>query len=191
MAPVSEKGVFVGYEPTTKGYRILRDRDGIIIVTRNVVFDEKPRKRSGGNEFEIGEGPEEAETLPEQERPEERPEKLEPVGATDGGRGKGTSAPGSVSSNRTEKETSDKGRTERPQPGVQGNNSADTGASANPQTSSSENRRVTGRQRRKPGEWYKTSAHFAGGLGDETETENEDPRALVPGNPEEGRQIRT
>jgi hypothetical protein len=34
--------VFVGYEPDCKAYRVLRERDGRILVSRDVIIDEKP-----------------------------------------------------------------------------------------------------------------------------------------------------
>jgi hypothetical protein len=42
MQSVSERGVFMGYEPDYKAYRVLRERDGRILVSRNVIVDEKP-----------------------------------------------------------------------------------------------------------------------------------------------------
>jgi hypothetical protein len=44
LAPVSEKGVFVGYPGGVKGYKVLRERDGKVIVARDVIFDERPPK---------------------------------------------------------------------------------------------------------------------------------------------------
>lgn len=38
---VSEPGVFLGYEPNTKGYRILRNRDWSVIVSKDVTFAEE------------------------------------------------------------------------------------------------------------------------------------------------------
>jgi hypothetical protein len=43
---VSEKGTFLGYEPETKGYRILRERDGVVIVSKDVTFEETPRSKT-------------------------------------------------------------------------------------------------------------------------------------------------
>ncbi|GAQ93207.1 protein with ribonuclease H-like, integrase and retrovirus zinc finger-like domains [Klebsormidium nitens] len=40
MEPVSEKGVFLGYEPNSKSYRVLRERDGRILTSRDVMVDE-------------------------------------------------------------------------------------------------------------------------------------------------------
>src|SRR3569623_2150553 len=40
LDPVSERGVFMGYEPDSKAYRVLRDRDGKLIIRRDVIFDE-------------------------------------------------------------------------------------------------------------------------------------------------------
>ena len=40
LDPVSKIGVMVGYEPHTKGYRILLDDTNKITVSRNVMFDE-------------------------------------------------------------------------------------------------------------------------------------------------------
>jgi hypothetical protein len=42
MQSVSERGVFVGYEPDCKAYRVLRERDGRILVSCDVIVDEKP-----------------------------------------------------------------------------------------------------------------------------------------------------
>jgi hypothetical protein len=42
MQSVSERGMFVGYEPDCKAYRVLRERDGWILVSRDVIVDEKP-----------------------------------------------------------------------------------------------------------------------------------------------------
>jgi hypothetical protein len=42
MQSVSERGVFVGYEPDCKAYRVLRERDGRILVSRDVIVDENP-----------------------------------------------------------------------------------------------------------------------------------------------------
>jgi hypothetical protein len=41
MQSVSERGVFVGYEPDCKAYRVLRERDGRILVSRDIIVDEK------------------------------------------------------------------------------------------------------------------------------------------------------
>ena len=41
MEPVSERGVFLGYEPNSKSYRIPRERDGRILISRDVVVDER------------------------------------------------------------------------------------------------------------------------------------------------------
>ncbi|GAQ93443.1 hypothetical protein KFL_015360015 [Klebsormidium nitens] len=41
MEPVSERGVFLGYEPNSKFYRVLRERDGRILTSRNVMVDER------------------------------------------------------------------------------------------------------------------------------------------------------
>jgi hypothetical protein len=42
MQLVSERGMFVGYEPDCKAYRVLRERDGWILVSCDVIIDEKP-----------------------------------------------------------------------------------------------------------------------------------------------------
>jgi hypothetical protein len=42
MLSISERGVFVGYELDYKTYRVLRERDGQILVSRDVIVDEKP-----------------------------------------------------------------------------------------------------------------------------------------------------
>ncbi|GAQ92987.1 hypothetical protein KFL_012360020 [Klebsormidium nitens] len=41
MEPVSERGVFLGYEPNSKSYRVLRERDGRILTSRDVMVDER------------------------------------------------------------------------------------------------------------------------------------------------------
>jgi hypothetical protein len=46
MQSVSERGVFVGYEPNYKAYRVLRERDGRILVSRDVIVNEKPAFRT-------------------------------------------------------------------------------------------------------------------------------------------------
>jgi transposase InsO family protein len=40
LDPVAEEGVFLGYEPGTKGYRILRAKDGKVFVSKDVTFKE-------------------------------------------------------------------------------------------------------------------------------------------------------
>src|SRR3569833_3271088 len=40
LEPVSERCVFVGYEPDSKAYRVLRESDGKIMISRDVIFDE-------------------------------------------------------------------------------------------------------------------------------------------------------
>jgi transposase InsO family protein len=42
MQSVSERGVFVGYELDCKAYRVLQERDGRILVSRDVIVNEKP-----------------------------------------------------------------------------------------------------------------------------------------------------
>jgi hypothetical protein len=41
LEPVSEKGRFLGYKPDAKAYRILRERDNRVIVSRDVIVDER------------------------------------------------------------------------------------------------------------------------------------------------------
>jgi hypothetical protein len=41
LESVSEKGRFLGYEPDAKAYRILRERDNWVIVSRDVIVDEQ------------------------------------------------------------------------------------------------------------------------------------------------------
>jgi hypothetical protein len=41
MQSVNERGVFVGYEPDCKAYRVLWERDGRILVSRDVIVNEK------------------------------------------------------------------------------------------------------------------------------------------------------
>ena len=40
LDPVCVKGIFVGYEPNAKAYRVLQDHDGAIVVSRDVTFNE-------------------------------------------------------------------------------------------------------------------------------------------------------
>jgi transposase InsO family protein len=40
LDPVSERGVFVGYEPDSKAYRVLRESDRKLIIRRDVIFYE-------------------------------------------------------------------------------------------------------------------------------------------------------
>jgi hypothetical protein len=54
LDPISAKGVFVGYEPQTKGCRVLRKQDGVIVVTRDVTFDERTKHGAfNNNEFGV------------------------------------------------------------------------------------------------------------------------------------------
>jgi hypothetical protein len=69
LDPVSAKGVFLGYEPQTKAYRVLRKRDGMIVVTRDVTFDERT-KHGAFNNNEFG----------AMEETERNPESTEAVG---------------------------------------------------------------------------------------------------------------
>jgi hypothetical protein len=46
MQSVSERGVFVGYEPDYKAYRVLRERDGQILVSCDVIVNKKPTFRT-------------------------------------------------------------------------------------------------------------------------------------------------
>ena len=54
MEPASERGVFLGYEPNAKAYRVLRERDGRVIVSRDVMVDE----RGPSEVVELGSDPE-------------------------------------------------------------------------------------------------------------------------------------
>jgi hypothetical protein len=59
MQSVSERGVFVGYELNCKAYKVLRERDGQILVSRDVIIDEKPAFRTielnfGSKKEEVG-----------------------------------------------------------------------------------------------------------------------------------------
>ncbi|GAQ93035.1 hypothetical protein KFL_012630030 [Klebsormidium nitens] len=40
LDPVSERCVFVGYEPYSKAYKVLQESDGKIMISRDVIFDE-------------------------------------------------------------------------------------------------------------------------------------------------------
>jgi transposase InsO family protein len=51
---VSERGRFVGYEPNAKAYRVLRERDGRILASRDVLFDETAQPaKAVASEFEL------------------------------------------------------------------------------------------------------------------------------------------
>jgi hypothetical protein len=51
---VSERGTFVGYEPNAKAYRVLRERDGRILASRDVLFDETAQPaKAAASEFEL------------------------------------------------------------------------------------------------------------------------------------------
>jgi hypothetical protein len=41
LDPMAEEGLFLGYEPRTKGYRILRASDGRVVVSKDVTFKEE------------------------------------------------------------------------------------------------------------------------------------------------------
>lgn len=154
LDPVSAKGVFLGYEPNTKGYRILRERDGVIVVSRDVIFDETEKVGGGGNEFGV------------LEETDGNPESLEPVGAQEVGElGAAETDPGEQAG---EGDPSEKGGVRAAERGAFGKVGKATGA---PERSE---KRSTGRIRKKPGEWYRASSHFASGGGEEEEEEAED-----------------
>jgi hypothetical protein len=50
---VSEKGWFIGYEADAKAYRILRERDNRVIVSRDVIVDERAKGSEPRSEFEV------------------------------------------------------------------------------------------------------------------------------------------
>ncbi|GAQ87846.1 hypothetical protein KFL_003820010 [Klebsormidium nitens] len=54
LDPVSKPGVFLGYEPGTKGYRILLTSDlRTIVISKDVTFDEREKEESDLWEFEV------------------------------------------------------------------------------------------------------------------------------------------
>jgi hypothetical protein len=53
LEPVSEKGRFVGYEANAKAYRILREQDNRVIVSRDVIVDERAKGSKPRSEFEV------------------------------------------------------------------------------------------------------------------------------------------
>jgi hypothetical protein len=53
LEPVSEKGWFIGYKADAKAYRILRERDNRVIVSRDVIVDERARGNEPRSEFEV------------------------------------------------------------------------------------------------------------------------------------------
>jgi hypothetical protein len=145
-----QKGFLLGYEPQTKGYRVLRERDGVIVVTRDVTFDERTKHGAfNNNEFGV---------MGETER---NPESSEPVGepTTNG-------ADPNAEQRRVMSETSP----EKDKPESEGSVGA---TRLQPETPKDGPRRSIGRVRRKPIEWYKTSSHFASGDGQECQEEGE------------------
>lgn len=46
LQPVSFKGLFLEYQLGNKAYRIMRESDETIVISRDVIFDERPRSRS-------------------------------------------------------------------------------------------------------------------------------------------------
>jgi ribosomal protein L12E/L44/L45/RPP1/RPP2 len=52
---VAEKGVFLGYEANTKGYRILRERDKRVVVSKDVTFQEEEIRADSFGDFLEGE----------------------------------------------------------------------------------------------------------------------------------------
>jgi hypothetical protein len=53
LEPVSEKGWFIGYEADAKAYRILRERDNRVIVSWDVIMDERAKGSDPRSEFEV------------------------------------------------------------------------------------------------------------------------------------------
>ena len=150
LDPVSAKGVFLGYEPQTKGYRVLRERDGVIVVTRDVTFDERTKHGAfNNNEFGV------------MEETERNPESTEPVGEP--------------TNNGTDPDAERRRVVSETSPG-EGKPESEGSVGATrlqPETPKDSPRRSTGRVRRKPIEWYKASSHFASGDGQECQEEGE------------------
>ena len=80
LEPVSEKGWFVGYEPDAVAYRFLRERDGRILVSRDLIVDE-----GGAGQLEVDDATPQLPTraadptlaLPEPPKTEEEPAAVE------------------------------------------------------------------------------------------------------------------
>jgi hypothetical protein len=53
LKPVSEKGWFIGYEANANAYRILRERDNRVIVSRDVIVDKRAKGNEPRSEFEV------------------------------------------------------------------------------------------------------------------------------------------
>jgi hypothetical protein len=53
LEPVSEKGWFIGYEVDAEAYRILRERDNRVIVSRDVIVNERAKGNEPRSEFEV------------------------------------------------------------------------------------------------------------------------------------------
>jgi hypothetical protein len=173
LDPVSTKGVFLGYEPQTKGYRVLRERDGVIVVTRDVVFDERPKTGKLENEFGVtGEGAKVGETRgPVGDSTQGD---TGPVGASNrNGADSGTEPSGNQTGEteqvnpQTQNQEQPVQRPEKDRPEGEGSN----GTGSQTESTKRSPGRSTGRARRKPGEWFKASSHFASGNGGEAEEE--------------------
>ena len=155
LDPVSVKGVFLGYEPQTKGYRVLRERDGVIIVTRDVSFDERPKSGKVNNEFgDLGEAAKE-------------PESTEPVGAPNPNQ----TGHQAERRNQGSEETNPNTENNKTATNTEEERSVNVGETETEPLEPATSGRVTGRVRRKPGEWYKASSHFASGNGEESKEE--------------------
>jgi hypothetical protein len=53
LEPVSEKGWFIGYEADAKAYQILRERDNLVIVSWDVIGDERAKGSEPTSMFEV------------------------------------------------------------------------------------------------------------------------------------------
>ena len=62
LDPVSRKGVFIGYEPGAKAWRVLLDDGRKVVVSRDVTFDEAPRSRPSSSAGDVMPEPEAAVT---------------------------------------------------------------------------------------------------------------------------------
>jgi hypothetical protein len=53
LEPVSENGRFIGYEADAKAYRIPRERDNRVIVSRDVIVDKRAKGSEPRSEFKV------------------------------------------------------------------------------------------------------------------------------------------
>lgn len=80
----SQRGVFVGYEPHSKAYRVLLDDSDKIVVSRDVIFDEQVRKNKPATVEEIVEDSEKSGPVIHLSAEDEGDQAINAAGAADG-----------------------------------------------------------------------------------------------------------